>query len=232
MDFTKENFLELFGALMGDGCISEFILNNKKFKVIRLDGHSENDYNYFDAVLKDLIFEVFDKKVEVKFRSDSKSIHIYFQSKKIFDFLKSIGFPVGVKDDLKIPLLISGLGWEKIKYLIRGLIDTDGCVHFTKNNSKINWYPSIELRSYSKMLLDQIFDILTRKGFKAYLRGTHLILYGKTNLMKWMSDIGFKNLNHISKIVFWSKFGYCPTEVELNINERLKKLKVNLGPVA
>jgi len=229
----KERFCEFFGALLGDGCISQFVSKGRLYKTIRLEGNKINDYFYLNRIIKPIIFELFNKKVNVKPRKDNNSIHIYFKSKEIFDFLITLGFPVGVKNNLKIPNIFLGLRWQKLKHLILGILDTDGCLHFTKNNKNKNWYPSIEIRSSSEILLFQLYKILKKQGFTPYIRETHLFLYGKQNIEKWYNEIGFNNIRHLSKFIFWKEYGFCPIEKELDLKERLQIVgPICVGPVS
>jgi hypothetical protein len=124
--------------------------------------------------------------------------------------MHKIGFPIGEKGEIRIPLNLMNLGWMKVKYVIRGLIDTDGCVYFTKNNKDKHYYPAIDLRSKSNTMLKQVHFILKARGFRPYWRDRHLVLYGNYNIEKWLKDVGLKNSNHLSKILYWRKFGECP----------------------
>ncbi len=224
-----ENFCELYGALIGDGCLSSFKNENHIRNVIRLDGHKENDLAYFN-VLKKLIKNVFGKDVSLRFRKNYNIVFIYFQSNEIFHLIKSIGFPVGKKGEIVIPENLLNQKWHVTKYLLRGLMDTDGCVYFTKNGSDRHVYPAIDFRSISQTLINQMYDLLKKNGFAPYKRNTHLILYGKKNLEKWLKEIGFSNLNHISKIKIWKIRGECPPDKDLNLKERIEI--INNGRVA
>ncbi len=230
MVLFDEKFCEFYGALMGDGCLSSFKVRDRKFNVVRLDGHKENDYDYFNNVLKTLIKDVFDKDVSIRFRKNYNIVFIYFQSPEIFNILKSTGFPVGKKGEIRIPKNLLNLDWKITKCIIRGLIDTDGCVYFTKNGSETYSYPAIDFRSISQTLINQMYELLKRNGFNPYKRYTHLILYGKNNFDKWLSEIGFSNFNHISKTRVWKLNGECKPDKNLNLKARIEI--INNGRVA
>ena len=115
---------------------------------------------------------------------------------------------------------------KNINAILRGFFDTDGCIYFTKNNSKLRNYPIIELSTHDSTLLKQFKEILENKNFK--IRISHykdsIKLYGKKNILKWMNEIGSNNLDKYSKFLFWKKYGYCPKINELPLNLRLKKM--------
>jgi len=42
---------------------------------------------------------------------------------------------------------------------------------------------------------------------------------------KGIADVGFSNINHYSKYLYWQKFGYCPPEKVLGLVERLEAIQ-------
>jgi len=110
------------------------------------------------------------------------------------------------------------------------MFDTDGCIYFTKNDWRGNRnYPIIEIVTYSKSLIKQLNEILTNLGFTVKIghNGNSVKLNGKTQVEKWMSEIGSNNIDKLSKFEFWKKFGYCPTIEELPFKQRLEKIGWN-----
>ena len=84
-------------------------------------------------------------------------------------------------------------------------MDTDGTLFFSKKTYKKPIYPTIELRTSSKKLADQLQLCLSQQGFRARTRGNekegfHVALYGEDMLRKWVSEIGFSNPKHSNKI--------------------------------
>jgi hypothetical protein len=109
-----------------------------------------------------------------------------------------------------IPDQIVKKGWNFVKWTIRGIMDTDGTLFFSKKTYKFPVYPTIEIRTYSRKLALQITNILEKKGFRVKLRGSnkmgyHVSLYGMKMLKKWMKEIGFSNPKHIDKLLQSSK---------------------------
>ena len=83
-------------------------------------------------------------------------------------------------------------------------MDTDGTV-FVSKKPRIEEYPTIEITTTSKVLANQLREILLKKGFRvANIRESlsklskrvayRVPLYGKENIRKWVNEIGFSNL--------------------------------------
>ena len=206
---------------MGDGCLSTFVSGGNRNYIIRIDGHKRNDHHYFTNVLVPLIERLFKKKTRIKYRKNYNIVFLCFGSKEIFTFLHSTGFPIGKKGNITIPDKLLAFGWNYVKHIIKGFADTDGCIYFTKNNKDMHYYPAIDIRSKSDALLKQMHEALKSHGFSPYFRPTHLILYGKQNLHKWMNEIGFSNINHLSKILYYHTYNQCPPTSELEFNDRI-----------
>ena len=96
--------------------------------------------------------------------------------------------------------------------ILRGLFDTDGCLYFTKNNSKNRNYPIIEISTHSSALLNQLYQVLSKLKFRvkiSYFKDS-VKLHGRENLIKFMRFISSNHPDKISKFDYWKKFGYCP----------------------
>ena len=132
-----------------------------------------------------------------------------------FRILNELGFPYGKKSAIvRIPTLILKSN-NKLVYarFLRGLFDTDGCLHFKnrrtgKNYSefkkKYNYYPTIQITSISKPLIEDVEFILNKLGIKYFVYGAQpkdkrdsykyvIIISGKERILKWMNLIGIKN---------------------------------------
>ena len=135
---------------------------------------------------------------------------MYFrlQSKYAFDTLnKNLGIFAGrgKARNVKIPNTIIEKGWKYTKWVLRGIMDTDGTLFFSNKTYKVKIYPTIEIKTFSKDLASQINDLLKQKGFRAKMRGKQergfdVALYGYNMLYKWINEIGFSNERHINKL--------------------------------
>ena len=167
---------------------------------------------------------------------------IYFFNKRFISFLeKEIGLKRGKKIDIGIPSVIEGKE-QKISFL-RGLFDTDGSIYFCKSyvkTKKYSWYnkfhykPKIKLATISKKLIDDVKDVLAELGFSPRLYAPRkqkenenymyaVVLDINKDTQKWIENIGFKNLKHITKIQVWKRFGFCPPHTTLNQRKRILK---------
>jgi len=123
------------------------------------------------------------------------------------EFLKQeFGFNPGVKTyTVSIPKRILLAGDEYIRATIRGIFDTDGTIFFDKRKGYKTPYPRISLNTASNALYFQLRNYLS-KDFKIYSgkyknREIYFIeVYGFNSLNKWMSQIGFSNSRHLSKL--------------------------------
>jgi hypothetical protein len=155
--------------------------------------------------MSDLAFKVFGKKpYALKIRE--RGIRFRLQDKQAFELLTKLDIPVGEGKarHVRIPDIIEKKGWRYVRWVLRGIVDTDGTLFFSKKTYEKIVYPTIEIRTYSRYLGMQIDRLLKRKGFRSRLRGNslrgfHVGLYGSNMLQKWISEIGFSNERHINK---------------------------------
>lgn len=199
-------FLEFYGALLGDGWLSSLSYNYKNKKSlwwVGISGHSILDKEYL-MFLKEIINTLFNKQTMIKYKKSKKGMEILFCHKQLILFMnKKLGFPIGKKINLKIYKNFSN-NWGKMKYIIRGLFDTDGCFYLEKTSSG-KGYPCIFISMKSPILIRQVYDILISNGFKLGYRikdgDMHTItLKGNEQLDKWMNEIGSSNQKHTNKI--------------------------------
>lgn len=199
ININSEKFLEIYGALLGDGWLSSLSYKYKKgIWLIGISGHSEHDYEYLKYLAK-IIKETLNKEPKLKYKKDSKGIEILFYSKQIIKFLnKELNFPIGLKENLEIHSTIAS-DWEKIKHTIRGLFDTDGCFYFDKTPAG-KPYPCISIHMKAPKLLKQISEQLTKQGYKPQLTSEKIILKGSIQVNKFKTEIGSNNPKHTNKM--------------------------------
>lgn len=130
------------------------------------------------------------------------------QSKNAYQMLSELGMPQGFgkAHEVAIPDPIMNEKWSFIRWTVRGIMDTDGTLFFSCKTYKKPIYPTIELRTCSKKLAEQLEILLSRQSFRARLRGDekegfHVALYGAEMLRKWVVEIGFSNPKHADKLV-------------------------------
>ncbi len=197
--FTSE-MSELLGIMFGDGCLS----HAKNKNVVYISGHKIDDFEYHNQITRKLFLNIFDKKIKIKYRKKENTLFIRFSDKKIFTCLKKSGMVVGLKNNkLNVPKRIVQDSKHMYPFL-RGIVDTDGCIVFSKQHRKRPYYPRIEITNKSKRFLNQLFCFLVNKEFYGSIsnkgRGYRLEIPGFRNLKKWIDFIGFSNPKHIKKI--------------------------------
>ena len=208
MNSTKE--AELIGMHTGDGT-----LYLTKYSVVwELRGGLDEKEYYLDRV-KPLLESIFDVEIHPKFRSGGKNgcFGVQTCNKKIIKFFLTTGFKPGKKTHtVRIPKYILKAN-KKVKCaFIRGLFDTDGCLRFERiNNKKNHTYPKWEFTSASKLLRDDLFELLLELGFRPCIWGRKyykLCLAGIPQLERFMVEIGPANVKHLNKYELWQLHGY------------------------
>lgn len=205
---------EFIGAFIGDGFFNCY--KNKLYH-IEFAGDSRKDLDYYKEIIipaiKTVIPEIHPRIQKVKSKN---SIRIIFYSKKLFCLLKdAFGFIPGKKAyTVNIPNKIISEKEEFVRATIRGVFDTDGGVYLDKRKAYESFYPRIIFSTVSKALYNQVSAYLS-KYFKLYStireakgnRGQIYIIeiYGRKQLFKWMSLIGFSNKRHLEKVALVAK---------------------------
>ena len=202
LEINDPFFLEFYGILLGDGWIGRYPYKNKSAHIIGISGHSKLDRKFFIYCQKN-IEKLFNRRGYLKEKMKSKSIELQIGHKILLETLnKELGFPIGKKGrGLKINHKILSLKFNKLRYVIRGIFDTDGSFYLDKTPAN-NYYPCISIQMKAPILIKQLKDILVEQGFKVLYREKKdmITLKGKIQLKKWMNEIGSSNSKHLDKI--------------------------------
>lgn len=216
---------ELIGFIIGDGNI----YYNSEHGVYRLEmvGNVDEDYDYFNQIESFLLKETGKKPIKfIRKEKNGRSLRIQFNNKNFLHRLIKMGLPIGRKTfNIKIPN--NFLNRRKMFSILRGLFEADGCLYFSKSKvMKYPSYPRLEIRTSSKILVDQIEYFLNGQGFKVYIKKPNsdntfsIVLSGEEMLSKWIDKIGFVSLKNITKYNLWKSKGfYIPNSP---LKERLK----------
>lgn len=190
--------------MLGDGSLS--LVNNKK-RFITISSCIYDDLPFVEEIISPLLFKLRNKKTNFKYRPSNGVIEFNFTDFRLFDFLSSLGFPIGKKGvNLKIPKIF----YDKnlVKYVIKGFFATDGSLVLTKNPNLL--YPRLESNSISKPLMLQVSDFFNSKGIvcSIYKRKVNnwkwnqqyrIQSNGRRNLNLFVKKIGFLNPKHKEK---------------------------------
>ena len=196
IDLESPLFLEFYGILLGDGWLSKLKYKNKIIYLIGISGNKNLDRE-FHLYCKNAIFTLFKRKPYLKELKNCNGRELLFSHKELHKFLSDyLGFPIGLKKNLQIKEDIFNKGYCKVKYIIRGIFDTDGCFYFDKTPANKS-YPCISITMKEPLLMGQLYSILTKNGFKVYHYKSEkiekLFLKGSKQLRKWMNEIGSSN---------------------------------------
>lgn len=231
MEFNQKTKLaELIGIILGDGNL------HKQSNCITIVGSLEDIHYYKNHVIS-LFKELFKLKPKLRKRNDRNSYYLQLEDKTVFEILtKKVGLMRGNKINAKIPYFILG-DKEVIPYFLRGLFDTDGCLKFSKQTKDKHYYPRIELCFRDSKFAYDIGPLLKQTYFRIAKwkdnRFNGLIYHqisGKENLERWFNIIKPANIVHISKYLFWKKFGYYIPKSSLS--SRLKALNLNIEDIS
>jgi hypothetical protein len=210
----KLNFYELIGVILGDGCIKYY--PSHKVYTLEITGDAKDDQEYFSKLSK-LITSITNKTPTVRISIDKKkrALRLELHSKKFLEFLLNDVGITNKKKSFNAEIPKKYLEWKYSKHIIRGIFETDGSLYFSKSKKiKYTSYPRIEIKTSSKKLALQIFELLKQKAFKVQKRPSktdktiRVYLSGSEMLNKWLKEIGFSSMKKYSKYLFWKKFGY------------------------
>lgn len=206
IDLEDPKFLEMYGALIGDGWLCNPQKNNKW--VVGICGNLKLDKEYI-LYCRNILTHITERKGYLFEKPKNNVIEFRFQHKRFFKILnEELNFPVGLKENLKIPYQLYSLRYDKLKFIIRGIFDTDGSFYIGKTSKGMRTCPCISLHMKEPVLLKQIADILKKERFSFYFDepNNQIKLRGKKQLEKWMKEIGFSNPKHLNKINSFLKF--------------------------
>ncbi len=198
-DFEKtERLAELFGILLGDGCITS--------NQIKITLHRVDDERYGQFVEK-LISQEFGEKPS---RYERGNVFDYMLSGVgLVASLERFGLKKGnkIKQKVDIPKWILSEMSFAIS-CIRGLIDTDGGVYVHKHVVKNKEYLHFGLcfTSASRPLLESVHKILINAGVNAKMQGERRIyIYSFKEIIKYFKVIGSNNPKHKEKFITYLK---------------------------
>lgn len=206
----NEKLAELYGVLIGDGCLSQYFSSyaQKSIFCTLITGHS-HDEPYYRQVLQPILINEFGIKGCVRFRNDCKCIRFETIHKNIFNFFKAFGFPVGLKSYLAIPNSILLSNNFSIA-CVRGIFDTDGSIYsrYSKqyeNHKKHYNYLVIQFKMKSHTIINQIKEILEINNIKTTKIGVVKDCYfvvritSQENVDRFMELIRPSNKYHIDR---------------------------------
>jgi hypothetical protein len=122
---------EFVGAIIGNGNLWTDSLRYR----VELTGDPKLDKEYFDylSAIAELLF----KKKPYVMRIRQRGLRWRLQSKNAYSILRDLGLPAGKGKShrVEIPEAIIQKGWDYTKWTLRGIMDTDGTLFFSKKTT-------------------------------------------------------------------------------------------------
>lgn len=207
----KSDFSELCGIHAGDGWLSSY--NNEVGY-----GTSIKEIKYFRYV-RNLYSKIFNFDIFriVKRGFPYNSIELRIASRKIQNTLLLVGFTRGPKSDkIAVPKFIYRQKFY-IKRFLRGLIDTDGSIHWRKNYKTYNLI--LTWNCTKKEFAFQIKYLLEKLGYNPFIYSTtdkrsdhkrrviwRVYLQRNSDITLFIKDIGFANPLRVRQILSKRKY--------------------------
>lgn len=190
----SEDLAEFIGIMLGDGGISR--------TQISITLGNSTDHEYVPYVIQ-LIKKLFRVTGRISYPPNKDVVRIRVSGVNLTKNLKKLGLVEGdkIKQNIDIPLWVQE-SEEYIKACIRGLIDTDGCVHRKVRREKGGReYRSIGITfcSASKPLRISVIKLFAQLGFKAAISGRTIYLCGKEQVKRYLKEIRFSNPKHSNR---------------------------------
>ena|SRR3989344_3984723 len=183
-DYKK--LAEFIGIMLGDGNICR---NNLRITIHKM----EIQYKHH---IKKLFSELFKLELSEYPYKNSKSLQLYRWSEDLISLLKKFGLKEGnkIKNKINIPDWI--LKNRKFTLsCLRGLIDTDGYLHYHKRDKQI----SVGFTNHSESLIYDFMNAALNLGFSFKRSGKDIRLYRKQEVEEFLNLINLANDRHLSK---------------------------------
>jgi hypothetical protein len=191
---------ELVGIILGDGNITSYRRGNQiGVYQIKIAGHLKDDEEYHLKYIKPLFEEIFDLETKEMIGPSERFISLY--SKKAVEFLGEMNLNPGdkIKNQSTIPKWILA-NKDFTRACLRGLIDTDGCIH-RMSNRDFNLL-RINFTNHNKTLLKDVRKAFIDLGFNPsnIISERRFYLSRKIDIERYLKEIGFLNKKHIKRL--------------------------------
>ena len=186
-----ENFAEFIGIMLGDGNIYK---NSVRIMMDKREIH-------YKEYIKNLVYQLFKLNFKEYWAKTNNQFRLYKDSKNFTELLLNYGLKRGnkIKNQVGIPIWILKNEIYSSR-CIRGLVDTDGCVFWSKRDKRIY----ITFSNSSPKLLSNFKFITSKLGLNFAKCGpNHVCLYRKTEIERYIKRVGFSNRKHIDKINYY-----------------------------
>ncbi len=198
----SEKLAELIGIILGDGNIN-YYKKGKKVGVyqVAISGHKELDKDYHLNYILPLFDELFGITPIITLSKKSQGRNLVASSKQLVNFLLNNEMKSGdkIRNQVTIP------SWIKTKdsYLracLRGLIDTDGCIH---RMSKRDFHLlRISFTGHNISLLEETHKSFIKLGFHPtkIVMKRQFFISRQEEINKYLKEINFSNKKHLDRL--------------------------------
>jgi DNA-binding transcriptional regulator WhiA len=212
----NEGLAELYGAMIGDGCLSQYYSNYDKRQryCLLLTGHT-HDEPYYRKTIRAISIKAFGTKGCIRFRKKDNTVRFEILKKTIFDFIRNFGFPIGLKNNLNIPNKI--LSKNRLSLAcVRGIFDTDGSIYKRyskkyKNHVRLYDYQVIQFKLKSEQIIKQIKGILNKNNIRTTRIGASMNTFvvritDQKEIKKFMETVRPSNHYHTERYLNSTNF--------------------------
>lgn len=193
---------ELVGVILGDGNINRYVKGKKVATYsLRICGHVDKERDYLTNFVSPLIEKLFHIKSTFYISNHSNAFYLIVNSRKLTEFLSELGLKNGnkVKNQVEIPKWIKE-NLDFSRSCIRGLIDTDGCIHrMSKRDSNLM---RISFKSHNVTMLLDVREMFLTLGFhpSKIINVNSIYISRQKDVEKYINEIGFHNLKHKKRL--------------------------------
>jgi hypothetical protein len=200
--FRTVEFAELYGAMLGDGCVYS------SGRTLCLTGNAILDNHYFGTYLPSLLKFVFD--CEPRIYDDNSKIRVVVNNAAVCANFLKIGYPLGTKKNSQVTIPVDYFRDERLLIAcIRGLFDSDGGV-FPHPHSKL----MISVSSKIPSLLESMKAACSAIGLSYGSTGTAIQFYSD-NAHGFFSKVGSSNPRNSCRYFQYLKTGEVPNAKDL-----------------
>jgi len=160
-EMSKE-LSELIGIHFGDGYLQ--IKPSRYYRIYYSFNIRDKAYILY---VKNLFYTVFNINMSVEERIDRNSVSLYYHSKSLCTFFnKVLKISYGPKKELSIPVYIK-FNKDYLKYFLRGLFDTDGCITIQRMGKY--QYKLIKISTVCKIFAEELKTVFKSLEIKSYI---------------------------------------------------------------
>ena len=199
---------EEVGWHIGDGSMNFYKNRGKSKGFYQLRGHIEDDKEHYEKHIKPLFEQLFSTRISIREMPSTRVIGFQIWKDNLVNFKKSLGLPLGPKDEITIPkILLDKI--ELKKAVIKGIFDTDGGIYLEKKNKKL--YPRMYITTTSFALSEQLLSLFKEIELRATRysqlynqtfnrkRSYIITIRGVKMFHEFMNKISPKNPKHINQ---------------------------------